>query len=57
MINHKVSAPMAYLTYFTERAHYKDFAGNGFELFSLPVVFGGRGINPISHISSFSKGI
>ena len=56
-VDGKPVAAMAYITYFTDRAHYRDFADVGYELFSVPVYFGGRGINPISHISAFSKGI
>lgn len=57
MVNGKATATMAYITYFTERNHYQDFADAGYELFSLPVYFGGRGINPVSHVSPISEGI
>lgn len=57
LINGKAAAPMAYITYFTERNHYKDFAEAGYELFSVPIFFGGRGINPTSHVSPISRGI
>ena len=57
MVNGKSVATMAYITYFTERNHYQDFADAGYKLFSLPVYFGGRGTNPVSHVSPISKGI
>lgn len=56
-INGINSAPMAYMTYFTERNHYRDFSEAGYRLYSVPVFFGGRGINTYSHISPFSKGV
>ena len=48
---------MAYITYLSENNCYADFAGAGYKLFSFPVYFGGRGINTISKIKPFEKGI
>lgn len=45
------------ITYFTERNHYRDFAEADYGLFSVPVFFGGRGINPNTEIHAISRGI
>ena len=57
IVNGQSVATVAYITYFTERNHYKDFSDAGYGLFSLPIYFGGRGINPMSHIRAFNRGI
>ena len=48
---------VAYITYFRERADYEAFGRAGYRLFSIPVFFGDRTINPRSGIRPFEPGI
>lgn len=48
---------VAYITYFRERADYEAFGRAGYRLFSIPVFFGDRTINPRSGIHPFEPGI
>jgi len=48
---------VAYITYFRERADYAAFGRAGYRLFSIPVYFGDRTINPRSGIRPFEPGI
>ena len=48
---------VAYITYFRERADYAAFGRVGYRLFSIPVYFGDRTINPRSGIRPFEPGI
>lgn len=54
--NHPVPAA-AYITYFTDKNRYQDFADAGFTLFSMPIFFATRGINALSGIPPFADGI
>ena len=38
-------APDAYITYFTHRAHYDDFAERGYRLYSVPIFLSAKTIN------------
>ena len=56
-INNCPVAAAAYITYFTDRNRYRDFADAGFTLFSMPIFFATRGINALSGIPPFADGI
>ena len=56
-VNNQPIPNIAYMTYYTHRAAYTDFTEIGFRLFSFPVFFGGRTINPFSQIPPFKPGI
>lgn len=47
----------AYITYFTHKNRYRDFADAGITLYSMPVFFATRGINALSGIPPFAEGI
>ena len=42
LVNGKPVAAAAYITYFCDQAHYRDFAVAGYRLFSVPVYFAGQ---------------
>ena len=48
---------MAYITYRTECNRYADFRDAGYKLFSVPIYFAEMGINEISGIPPFCRGI
>ena len=56
-IDGKPEPGVAYITYFRERADYEAFGRAGYRLFSIPVFFGDRTINPRSGIHPFEPGI
>jgi len=56
-INDKPVAGAAYITYFTDKNRYADFADAGYTLFSVPIFFATRGINALSGIPAFADGI
>ena len=56
-IDGKPEPGVAYITYFRERADYEAFGRAGYRLFSIPVFFGDRTINPRSGIHPFEQGI
>ena len=41
-VNGQPIAAAAYITYFCDQAHYRDFAAAGYRLFSVPVYFAGQ---------------
>ncbi|MBR2037485.1 MAG: hypothetical protein IKA09_07110 [Lachnospiraceae bacterium] len=47
----------AYVTYFTEKACYSDFAKAGYALYSVPIFFATRGIQERNIIPPFADGI
>ena len=47
----------AYMTYYTDRNRYADFAEAGYRLFSVPVCFAARTINESSQFPPFKPGI
>lgn len=47
----------AYITYYTHRNCYKDFADAGYRLFSMPVFFSERSINAVTGIPPFGPGM
>lgn len=56
-VNGKPEPGAAYITYFRERADYAEFGRAGYRLFSIPVFFGDRTINPRTGIHPFEPGI
>ena len=56
-INGKPTPAAAYITYFTDKNRYCDFAEAGYTLYSVPIFFATRGINAFSGIPAFSEGI
>ena len=56
-VNDEPINPMAYITYFTEKNMYREFAENGYKLYSVPVYFTEQTINEQSQIPPFQKGI
>lgn len=48
---------MAYITYFTEKNRYDDFAAAGVKLFSLPVFFSEQPLNEHGRTPKFADGI
>ncbi len=56
-VNGKPIESAAYITYYTHKNCYKDFADAGYKLFSMPVFFAGRGINAVTGIPPFGPGI
>ena len=56
-VNDKPINPMAYITYFTEKNMYREFAENGYKLYSVPVYFTEQTINESSQFPPFQKGI
>ena len=47
----------AYMTYLEPYAHYDQFAGAGYTLFSVPTLFAGRWISATEGLTPFGKGI
>ena len=41
-VNGQPIAAAAYITYFCDQAHYRDFAAAGYRLFSVPIYFAGQ---------------
>lgn len=56
-VNGKHIGGAAYITYYTHRNCYKDFADAGYRLFSMPVFFSERSINAVTGIPPFGPGI
>jgi len=56
-VNGKEITANAYITYFTEKARYGDFAKAGYKLFSVPLFFSSQTINESSNIPPFAPGI
>lgn len=56
-VNNKPINPMAYITYFTEKNMYREFADIGYSLYSVPVYFTEQTINEISRLPPFRKGV
>ncbi|MBE6370632.1 MAG: hypothetical protein E7055_00980 [Lentisphaerae bacterium] len=56
-IDGQPEAAMAYMTYFTEDGHYRQFREAGYRLFSVSVFFSDQGINATTGIRPFSPGI
>ncbi len=56
-VNGKPVVPCAYITYFTERECYQDFAGTGMKLYSVCCNFAGQTVNPKTRPAPFTKGI
>lgn len=56
-INGEAVVPMSYITYFSERGAYKEFASAGYSIFSLVCNFGGQSFNPVTQIRAMAPGI
>ena len=56
-VNNRPTPGMAYITYFDDRAEYRDFADAGVRLFSVNAYFGSVGINNFTGIHPFAPGI
>ena len=56
-VDGKAIPEAAYITYFTDKNKYSDFAEAGYRLFSVPMYFSTRSINEYSGIPPFQKGI
>ena len=56
-VNGEAVPPDAYITYFTDKAAYSDFASDGYRLFSLPVFFSSKTLNENSQAPCFGKPI
>ena len=57
LVNGEIIPPDAYITYFTRNAHYQDFAGAGYRLFSLPVFFSSKTLNENSQAPCLGEAI
>jgi beta-galactosidase len=56
-INGEPYPAAAYMTYLEDYNCYGDFAGAGYSLFSVPVLFAGRWISNAKNMKPFTKGI
>ena len=56
-VNGRPVAGAAYITYYTHRNRYADFAALGCKLYSVTVYFGEKTINEVSQIPPFKKGM
>ena len=56
-VNGEAYPAAAYMTYLEPYNRYADFAGAGYKLFSMPVLFAGRWISTTPDMTPFSKGI
>ena len=52
-VDGEILPPDAYITYFTEKSRYADFADAGYRLFSVPVFFSSKTLNEISQAPCF----
>lgn len=53
-VDGKVVAPLSYITYFSERNCYADFADRGYRVFSFPIMFGDQPVNNVSRLKPFT---
>ena len=56
-VNGKPLPGLAYITYFEERNHYRDFAEAGYRLFTFATFFGDQTINETTYFHPLSPGI
>lgn len=56
-INDKLYPANAYITYDVRKARYDDFAGAGFHLYSVNIMFGSQPFSETSRLPSFHPGI
>lgn len=56
-VNGDVLPPDAYITYFTDKNRYADFAAVGYKLFSFPVFFSSKTLNENSQAPCFGRPI
>ncbi len=56
-VNGEPIPEIAYITYYTRKNRYADFAAAGYRLFSLPVYFASQTINERSQIPPFTVGV
>ena len=56
-VDGEILPPDAYITYFTEKNRYSDFADAGYRLFSLPVFFSSKTLNENSQAPCFGRPI
>ncbi len=56
-VNDNPVNPAAYITYFTDKNMYKEFAGEGYTLYSVPTYFTEQTINEFSRLPPFQIGI
>lgn len=56
-VDGEILPPDAYITYFTEKNSYKDFAAAGYKLFSLPVFCSSKTLNENSQAPCFGRPI
>ncbi len=56
-VNGEILPPDAYITYFTDKNSYSDFADAGYKLFSLPVFFSSKTLNENSQAPCFGRPI
>lgn len=54
-VNGEILPPDAYITYFTEKNRYSDFAESGYRLYSLPVFSSSKTINENSQAPCFGR--
>ena len=50
-------SPNAYITYFTNKSRYEDFADAGYKLFSVPVMFSSKTFNENSQAPCFGRAV
>ena len=56
-VDGEILPPDAYITYFTEKNRYGDFAAAGYRLFSLPVFLSSKTLNENSQAPCFGRPI
>ena len=56
-VNGEPIVPMAYITYFQEKNNYRQFAEQGYRLFSVQMMFSTRSVNEESGLPPFQEGI
>ena len=56
-VNEEILPPDAYITYFTDKNRYSDFAEIGYKLYSLPVFCSSKTFNEISQAPCFGRPI
>ena len=56
-VNGEEIASNAYITYFTEKARYDQFAAEGYKLYSVPIFFASQTINESSDVPPLGVGI
>ena len=56
-VNGEILPPDAYITYFTDKNRYADFAEAGYKLYSLPIFFSSKTLNENSQTPCFGHPI